>query len=201
MNQGDNDDQLIEESDDYKEGYSAGYSAAVSLRNKDESDPSSSKQKYWAHDHKPETKYDFGFATGYQMGLLDKNEDILDRPYEKELNTKNFRISNIQYPDINKSKSNTRIMNTVQNQIDIVEELSVALEMFSEELTRAITDYLRKVKSIGDNHNALKEPFEKYMNEQEEIHGLMKSLNQQMRDKNIPALKSLKGQLSQLLRS
>jgi hypothetical protein len=183
---------------EYRQGFQEGKSAAVNFRNKDESAKSSPRSKYWAHGKKPKTNHEFGYADGYQQGVAKKGESLLDGDPKKALKlTQEMKKHTLSSESIT-SNNPSMAGNTVANQIEMVDELTSTLNSFSEEFQRSVAEYLRSVKQTGDNHNALQEPFNRYMEQQEEIHRLMGQLKQKLDSESLPYLRAWKQNMEQV---
>lgn len=186
---------------EYRQGFQEGKSAAKMFRNRDEASKASSpKSKFWAHGTTPKTNHEFGYADGYQQGLAEKGESLLDEnpktALDREKATKAF--SSAQSTKGSTKNYTSMSNNTVANQIEMVDELTSTLNSFSEEFERSVTAYLRSVKQTGDSHNALQEPFNKYMEKQEELHRMMGQLKQQLESESLPYLRAWKQTLEQM---
>lgn len=186
---------------EYRQGFQEGKSAAKMFRNRDEASKASSPRgKFWAHGSKPGTDFEFGYADGYQQGLGEKGESLLDENPKTALEREKAMMAFSASQPAKSSTKNYKGMagNTVANQIEMVEELTSTLNSFSEEFERSVTNYLRSVKQTGDSHNALQEPFNKYMEKQEELHRMMGQLRQQLENESLPYLRAWKQTLEQM---
>lgn len=89
--------------------------------------------------------------------------------------------------------------NTVQQQIAMVDELTNTLQTFLQDYEANIRTYLTQVRVIGDNNNALQEPFQRYMSIQQNAHQQMKTLKQAIEEESLPNLRQWKAKLEALL--
>ena len=89
--------------------------------------------------------------------------------------------------------------NTVQQQIAMVDELTNTLQTFLQDYEANIRSYLSQVRVIGENNNALREPFERYMAIQQNAHQQMKGLKQAIEEESLPNLREWKTKLEAFL--